>query len=565
MLTFKIIPVCHQDASGFKGDDADFYIELDGWDDHTYHVLYHLHATKKLTGAKNEYLGYIKFMHPAQTSQEIFVLKDRMGDSAFTEVPEDIVGLSFSIDLYRGLNRYVADPDERARIVDQLHLIMDTDSPYYALVKGDTCFKEGMLRDTTMENFAIKKAQSLLLSKECLYDLRKESFELRLNNALVPVEFNFTCLDDKEIVLDERKIMIPNGCMVFIGGNGSGKSTAMYKLAKLMYADIDDRNKKEYRESLGELIPNNVGISKLIVVSYSPFDNFILPTWDEDPKQISDRFLYCGIRDYIQEREILLNEQDGEAEQMDEVILDDRQGRTQLKSIQELAKEFNQEFAKVKADGKKETIWDEIAESAGELHPELSSIMQQMVLEESGRERVAMFKDLSTGNKYLFHMLATVIANIEYDSLVLFDEPENHIHPPLLSFLLKSLRRILYKYNSVVFISTHSPVIVQETFASNVYVVRRIEDGIAMTHPEIETYGANIGEITSEVFQLTSENISYYKLFGYLYSQWMMGYSGSVDEMLNGFEEKLGHRISEQLTAYLIDLWCKDNPEVEEE
>ena len=198
------------------------------------------------------------------------------------------------------------------------------------------------------------------------------------------------------------------------------------------------------------------------------------------------------------------------------------------------------------------------------LHPELSSIMQQMAMEENGRERISLFKDLSTGNKYLFHMLATVIANIEDDSLVLFDEPENHIHPPLLSFLLKSLRRILYRYNSVVFISTHSPVIVQETFASNVYVVRRVGDGISMTHPEIETYGANIGEITSEVFQLTSENISYYKLFGYLYAHWMMGYSGSVEEMLNSFEEKLGHRISEQLTAYLIDLWCRDNLETEE-
>lgn len=564
MLTFKIIPVCHQDASGFKGDDADFYIELDGWDDHSYHVLYHLHATTKLTGTKNEYLGYIKFMHPGQGSHEIYVLRDRMGSRIFTEVPEDIVGLSFSIDLYRGLNRYVTAPEERARIVDQLHLIMDTDSPYYTMVQGDPCFEEGMLRDTTMENFAIKKAQSLLLSKECLYDLRKESFEFRLNNALKPIRFDFTCLDDKDFVLDERKIIIPNGCTVFIGGNGSGKSTAMYKLAKLMHADIDDRAKNDYKEKLGELIPNNVGISKLIVVSYSPFDNFILPAWDEDPKQSSDRFVYCGIRDYITERDILLSEQDGKAEQMDEVILDDRQGRTQLKSIQDLAKEFNHEFVRLKSDAKKETIWDEIAETATVLHPELSSIMQQMAMEENGRERISLFKDLSTGNKYLFHMLATVIANIEDDSLVLFDEPENHIHPPLLSFLLKSLRRILYRYNSVVFISTHSPVIVQETFASNVYVVRRVGDGISMTHPEIETYGANIGEITSEVFQLTSENISYYKLFGYLYAQWMMGYSGSVEEMLNSFEEKLGHRISEQLTAYLIDLWCRDNLETEE-
>ena len=122
----------------------------------------------------------------------------------------------------------------------------------------------------------------------------------------------------------------------------------------------------------------------------------------------------------------------------------------------------------------------------------------------------------------------------------------------------------MYKYNSVVFISTHSPVIVQETFANNVYVIRRIGDGVTMTHPKIETYGANIGEITSEVFNLTSDNISYYKLFGYLYSKWDLEYKDTAESMLAEFESNLGHRISEQLSAFLVDLWCQDNPEVEE-
>ena len=59
MLTFKIIPKCYQDASRYDGQDADFYIELDAWDDQGYHVMYHLHATRRLTGTENVYLGYI--------------------------------------------------------------------------------------------------------------------------------------------------------------------------------------------------------------------------------------------------------------------------------------------------------------------------------------------------------------------------------------------------------------------------------------------------------------------------------------------------------------------------
>ena len=104
-------------------------------------------------------------------------------------------------------------------------------------------------------------------------------------------------------------------------------------------------------------------------------------------------------------------------------------------------------------------------------------------------------------------------------------------------------------------------MIVQETFANNVYVIKRLGEGMIMNHPKIETYGANIGEITSEVFNLTSDNISYYKLFGYLYRKWSMEINDTAESMLAEFEDKLGHRISEQLTAYLVDLWCQDNPD----
>lgn len=564
MFIFKIIQKCYQNASSLPGDDADFYIELDAWDDYTYHVLYHLHATKRLTGTANEYLGYIKFMHPGQTSMEIYALEKRMGDKPFAEVPEDFVSLTFSMEVYRGLNRYVQDTEARAGIVDQLHLILDKESPYYEMVKNDPCFLNGVLRDTTMENFALQKAQSLLLAKECLYNLRKESFKFKLNNADDFISFDFTCLNDEDFVPEERKLMVPNGCVVFIGGNGSGKSTAMYKLAKLMYTEIDKRRKPEYKEYIGELKPNNVGVSKMIVISYSPFDNFMLPAWDENPEESAERFIYCGIRDYIAERDLLLQEQDGKYEQSEEVILADRQNRTQLKSIQELANEFVEQFTKLKQDSKRRTIWEEITESAEELHPELSKAMGQISFGPDDGTRIGMFKSLSTGNKYIFHMLATIIGNIEDDSLILFDEPENHIHPPLLSFLLTAIRRVLHNYNSVVFISTHSPVIIQETFANNVYVIRRIGEGVTMTHPNIETYGANIGEITSEVFNLTSDNISYYKLFSYLYVKWTLRFNETPESMLAEFESKLGHRISEQLSAFLVDLWCQDNPEVEE-
>ena len=552
MLTFKIIPKCYQDASKYNGNDADFYIELDAWNDKGYHVMYHLHATERLTVHRNVYLGYIKFMHPGQKEYESSVLHLRMGDEPFTEVAEDIVGITFSIDVYKGLNRYVEDPDERKNIVKQLHLILDVNSPYYEMVKGDPCFLEGMLRDTTMENFALKKAHSLLVSSECMYDLRKESFIAMFPDEYQQIEFKFSCLDDKDIARKDRKAMIPNGVLVFIGANGSGKSTLMYRLARLMYTSPDNRG--DLIETTGIIEPNNLGISKMILVSYSPFDNFALPLEDYKDRVSSLRLVYCGLRDLDEEYKAL--REIGEIDSKHDFLKHDRQSLIKIKDIVDLAKEFADNIERIRHDNKRLNIWSDFAEAADELHKDVSMVARHaMDIEEKG-DTVQYYLNLSTGKKYLMHMLSYVVAYIEDDSLLLFDEPENHIHPPLLSFILAQLREILLEYQSVMFISTHSPVILQEVFADNVYIVRN--DGtMTVTHPEIETYGANIAEITPEVFKLTSDHTGYYRLFNLLFKTWGMDYEDNVETMLVSFEKKLGHAISEQLTAYLIDLYLQ--------
>ena len=61
-LKFRLIGKCYQDATNIDADDADFLIEEDGWNDYSFHVMYHLHATHRLTNNGNAYLGYIKIM-----------------------------------------------------------------------------------------------------------------------------------------------------------------------------------------------------------------------------------------------------------------------------------------------------------------------------------------------------------------------------------------------------------------------------------------------------------------------------------------------------------------------
>jgi hypothetical protein len=85
---------------------------------------------------------------------------------------------------------------------------------------------------------------------------------------------------------------------------------------------------------------------------------------------------------------------------------------------------------------------------------------------------------------------------------VLIDEPETHLHPPLLAAFLKSVRACLETFDGYAIIATHSPVVLQETPARYVQVLRRAADQNRVVAPSIETFAESIGVITQEVFNL---------------------------------------------------------------
>lgn len=269
MLRFKLIDKCWQNAVDFSADDADFFLEKNEWDDYRYHTMYHLHATSKLTHKGNIYLGYIRIMKHGQEEKEIYLLNEKLGKQiVFSELREDFVSLTTSIDVFKGLNKYLSQA-ERLQFIRQMHLILNENSKYYKLVHEDECFTVSLLRDTTMGNYSLKKGASLLMDKATYYNLQQQSIEIKFATVDESTHLNFSCLPNF------KSKNIPNGVITFIGKNGSGKSTSIYNLAKLMYAYPDQRFR--LKEKIGKVEPNDIGINKLFLLSYSPFDNFVLP------------------------------------------------------------------------------------------------------------------------------------------------------------------------------------------------------------------------------------------------------------------------------------------------
>lgn len=560
-IKFRRIDKCWQNADRHSDTDVAFLLEENDWDDFGYQTTYHLHASKQLTKGKPEYLGALRIMKKGQSTTDAYLLDHLYKNKAFTELPEDFVSLSMDVDLYMGINRYLETKEERLTVVKALHLILGENSEYFdKSLYEDDCFTSSLLRDgSSLDNFALQKGYSLLNSAECYYDLRKESVKVKFEHVSNAIELHFTSVDSDD---DAR---LPNGVVVFIGKNGSGKSTAIYRLAKLMYTDPTQRFR--LKNKVGEIEPNNVGVSKMFLISYSPFDNFILPTsYSKDyikllktGEDVNSRFVFCGIRDIAKEEANIQIGEDTDEEIINRIV-EDRKKQTSLKDIGTLAMEFSTAMTMVTEDyDDKYKKWKEFLENCKINQPSLFDDIQDIgfgASEEIMRER---FMSLSTGHKFFMHTYARLLAYIDDNCLLLFDEPENHLHPPLLSFMMAEIRKILVSSHSVMFIATHSPVILQETFAKNVFVVRKNGNSTSIEQPQIETYGANISAITSEVFDLTTEVTKFHDAISHLYKKWDMEDEVSVERMLVRFEERLGHKLSDQMESYLMNLYIADN------
>ena len=99
-MEFKVISGCFNNVSvwSHSGKDCDFYLEEDGWNDYSYYTLYHLHATRRLTGsAENEYLGYIRIMKIGQETGESNLVRAITQGRVFKSLPNNFVSLSLNV------------------------------------------------------------------------------------------------------------------------------------------------------------------------------------------------------------------------------------------------------------------------------------------------------------------------------------------------------------------------------------------------------------------------------------------------------------------------------------
>lgn len=108
---------------------------------------------------------------------------------------------------------------------------------------------------------------------------------------------------------------------------------------------------------------------------------------------------------------------------------------------------------------------------------------------------------LSSGEISFLKFAAFVSLEIDNGSLLLFDEPETHLHPNFISEFVRILNSLLTETGSAAIIATHSVYFLREVFREQISILRSDgEGGIDIQRPRLATFGANIGEISHFVF-----------------------------------------------------------------
>lgn len=108
---------------------------------------------------------------------------------------------------------------------------------------------------------------------------------------------------------------------------------------------------------------------------------------------------------------------------------------------------------------------------------------------------------LSAGQKSLLTVYAGLFRHADKQCLIFIDEPENYLHPSLLTKFIREFNILLSNRKAFSILATHSPIVVQETARRFVTIVEREGDDTFLRRPPFETFGESLENICEYLFE----------------------------------------------------------------
>ena len=446
------------------------------WNDYSFCTWFRLYYKK---GDKIDSIGQLKIMkHEVKDTSE--VLPDK-----FYRLDTDYCSLGCNLEYYSNMYRLFRDKA-------YVYLGELRDAALYGhiqeQVEKSSLFTSSLLRTNAAERALregrfyvygrnMEQAYSFAYHYEPRYDKEKES----------PVDIDF---DFKYECEPYRRVI------GLIGENGVGKSTLLNDIVKSFIS----KDKSAFL-SLPPIM------SKIMVMSFSPFDKF-----PPVPTDYTVEYHYCGL---------LKNES--------ELYSQEEQIATFKRNLARIIKRGSADHLRRKwrrimnAVIDKDTIDDFFDDNDNLKNKNIDDFCQNM----------------SSGESIYVYSLTEILANIRYDTLLLFDEPEQHLHPHAITVLMKAIYDVLEEFESYAIIATHSPLIVREMVSDNVYTLERIDNVLSAAKIGIECFGEDVSVLSDVIFKNMSDGKKYEHFVESVAKECDYDYAKIVDR-LKGTHNKLG-------------------------
>ncbi len=498
-MTLRFMKVGYESTIPSVGNNV-AYLAVNNWDDYDHKSLFYLTVYDQ-HGQRFD-VGDVKI---GFVGQGIGWTEKSLPDVAFEGLADDFFSLGQDVDYYRVI---AEDLPEYIRLIllDKLKDVVN-DWDLLERISDEPVFSVSLTRS---------------VSSQVVFD----QYRRVLNHDAVLTKYNFSyskpATDNYSGVALEFKV-VPDtkpstNIHVLIGRNGIGKTTILSNMVRsLVFQKYDESGcffDNESSDLENNIIDPGSYFSGVICVSFSIFDKFTPPKDQEDPNE-GICFSYVGLKELLDSGGVNIKD----PEQLEDEVVES------LKVCFSLVKKKQRWL---KAIGNLESD-DNFAEMN---LARLSEEVDEHELEKRARNK---YSRMSSGHAIVFYTITKLIEKIEEKTLVIIDEPESHLHPPLISAFIRALSVLLSNRNAVGIIATHSPVLLQEVPKLCVSILTRLRLEGSIERPEQETFGENIGTLTREVFDLEVSRSGFHDLLAKAVES-----GKSYDEIIKEYSEQIG-------------------------
>ena len=464
-----------------------FSLSTDNWDDFGTVCTFNLRFHK--SKAEVVQIGEIKILQ--KDKSHTILLPE------FVKLEDDYISLGQSLDFYKNLLGAVGSNGSEI-ILESLNDISWQPNKADAF-ESKSEYRNALFRENSARS-SFRFGRCIILGEK--YD---EDFSFEYTVYIEGADSPFSI----SVNFDENDYL-PGRIVGIIGRNAVGKTQLMGALAKdlvqvgrVSQKTIDDKNEK--------FKGNRPIFNRVITVSYSAFDKFIRP------KNPQASYAYCGIRN--------------------------ENGNLSKTSLIE---NYKNNLSKINELNRSDTWVTFMSQILDNSSDEFISKLESEIGTDNEADDGALSL-LSSGQSILAHFVTALVAKIQDNTLVLFDEPETHLHPNAVAHLFSVMSMMLKQFNSFAIIATHSPIVIQEIPRKRVILLTREGNSTLSSIMNFETFGENISELTRHVFD-TVNIPNHYKTVLKRLSKKM-----SFEEVNNLFENGLGFNAKAYLLAQYGD------------